>query len=240
MAMSGIVKHPKTILLIACFFAIQLAYSYTEPRSILVLGDSHMKGYFGEFFHKKLHSSGRFFILNVAIGGAGTKTFTHDQLRSTCCGYRVRYTCPESKLREKEWIPVLESSEDSEDRLICKVYGATLSLLLQKFKPDVVIIALGSNYYNAHGELLRIVETYRSNIPFVWVGPYNRVNADLRYTAIETALQNRNNGILVRSDDILGSDTLTQKHFVGRTAKYWAHTVVERMMPFIDSTVVKK
>lgn len=238
--MSRIKTLPKTILFIACFFAIQFVYSYTEPRSILVLGDSHMKGYFGEFFHKKLHSEGRFFILNVAIGGAGTKTFTHDQLRSTCCGYRVRYTCPESKLKEKEWIPVMESSEDSEDRLICKVYGSTLSLLLQKFKPDVIIIALGSNYYNAHGELLRIVESYKINIPFVWVGPYNRVNADLRYTAIETALQNRNNGILVRSDDILGSDTITQKHFVGRTAKYWAHTVVERMMPFIDSTVVKK
>src|SRR5687768_5250910 len=113
LAKSRSIKLPKAILFIACFFAIQLAYTYTEPRSILVLGDSHMKGYFGEFFHKKLHSSGRFFILNVAIGGAGTKTFTHDQLRSTCCGYRVRYTCPESKLKEKEWIPVLESSEDS-------------------------------------------------------------------------------------------------------------------------------
>ena len=199
-----------------------------------------MKGYFGEFFHKKLHSEGRFFILNVAIGGAGTKTFTHDQLRSTCCGYRVRYTCPESKLKEKEWIPCLESSEDSEDRLICKVYGSTLALLLQKFKPDLVIIALGSNYYNAHGELLRIIETYKINIPFVWVGPYNRVNADLRYDAIYDALAYRNNGILVRSDDILGSDTLTQKHFVGKTAKMWAHTVVDRMMPFIDSTVVRK
>ncbi len=238
--MSGIVKHPKSILFVAFFFAIHFAYGYTEPRSILVLGDSHMKGYFGEFFHKKLHSEVRFFILNVAIGGAGTKTFTHDQLRSTCCGYRVRYTCPESKLKDKEWIPVLESGEDSEDRLICKVYGATLSLLLQKFKPDVVVIALGSNYYNAHKGLLRIIETYKYNLPFVWVGPYNRVNADLRYDAIYDALASRNNGILVRSDDILGSDTLTQKHFVGKTARYWAHTVVDRMMPFIDSTVVKK
>lgn len=197
-----------------------------------------MKGYFGEFFHKKLHTEGRFFILNVAIGGAGTKTFTHDQLRSTCCGYRVRYTCPETKLKEKEWIPVLEGSEDSEDRLICRVYGSKLALLLQKFKPDLVIIALGSNYYNAHSELLSIVESYRHNLPFVWVGPYNRVNADLRYTAIERALENRQHGILVRSDDILGSDTLRQKHFVGKTAKYWAHTVVDRMMPFIDSTLV--
>ncbi len=238
--MSGMLKHiPKTIIsVIAIFLAIIKLQA--EPKSILVLGDSHMKGYFGEFFHKKLHSEGRFFILNVAIGGAGTKTFTHDQLRSTCCGYRVRYTCPESKLREKEWIPVLESSESSEDKLICRVYGSTLYMLLQKFKPDLVVIALGSNYYNAHKELLRIIETYKINLPFVWVGPYNRVNADLRYDAIYDAMASRNNGILVRSDDILGSDTLTQKHFVGRTAKYWAHTVVERMLPFIDSTLVKK
>ena len=238
--MSGLKSHPKIILFTAFFIATRLIYSYTEPKSILVLGDSHMKGYFGEYFHKKLHSEGRFFILNVAIGGAGTKTFTHDQLRSTCCGYRVRYTCPESKLRDKEWIPTLESCEDSEDRLICKVYGSTLAMVLQKFKPDIVIIALGSNYYNAHGELLRIIEAYKINIPFVWVGPYNRVNADMRYDAIYDALAYRNNGILVRSDDILGSDTLTQKHFVGKTAKMWAHTVVDRMMPFIDSTVVKK
>jgi hypothetical protein len=239
--MKAILKHiPKTIFFILAISIFASASAYTEPRSILVLGDSHMKGYFGEFFHKKLHSEGRFFILNVAIGGAGTKTFTHDQLRSTCCGYRVRYTCPESKLKDKEWIPTLESCEDSEDRLICKVYGSTLAMVLQKFKPDLVIIALGSNYYNAHGELLRIIETYKINIPFVWVGPYNRVNADMRYDAIYDALAYRNNGILVRSDDILGSDTLTQKHFVGKTAKMWAHTVVDRMMPFIDSTVVKK
>jgi hypothetical protein len=237
--MSGIKKHPTSILFIAFFLAVQFTYGYTEPKSILVLGDSHMKGYFGEFFHKKLHSEGRFFILNIAIGGAGTKTFTHEQLRSTCCGYRVRYTCPESKLKEKEWIPVLESSEDSEDRLICRIYGSTLSLLLQKFKPDLVVIALGSNFYNAHKELLRIIEGYKLNLPFVWVGPYNRVNADLRYDAIYNAMASRNNGILVRSDDILGADTLTQKHFVGKTAKFWAHTVVDRMMPFIDSTLVK-
>lgn len=239
--MSGILKHiPKTILSILAILFFAEASAYTEPKSILVLGDSHMKGYFGEFFHKKLHSEGRYFILNIAIGGAGTKTFTHDQLRSTCCGYRVRYTCPESKLKEKDWIPVLESSEDAEDRTICKVYGSTLLMVLQKFKPDLVIIALGSNYYNAHGELLRILETYKYNIPFVWVGPYNRVNADIRYDAIYDALAYRPNGILVRSDDILGSDTLTQKHFVGKTAKMWAHTVVERMKPFIDSTLVRR
>lgn len=238
--MSGKLKQiPKTIILILLCSIPLGVFAFKEPKSILVLGDSHMKGYFGEFFHKKLHSEGRFFILNVAIGGAGTKTFTHEQLRSTCCGYRVRYTCPESKLKDKEWIPVLEGAEDSEDRLICKVYGSTLSMVLQKFKPDLIIIALGSNYYNAHGELLRIVDTYKINLPFVWVGPYNRVNADLRYDAIYDAMAFRNNGILVRSDDILGSDTLRQKHFVGKTAREWAYTVVDRMMPFIDSTVVK-
>jgi hypothetical protein len=214
-------------------------YAQGESKSILILGDSHMKGYFGEFFHKKLHSEGRFFILNIAIGGAGTKTFTHDELRSTCCGYRVRYTCPESKLKEKDWIPVLESSEDASDRSICRVYGSTLDMVLQKFKPDLIIIALGSNYYNAHFELMRIVENYKINLPFVWVGPYNRQNVDIRYSAIEKVMENRSNGILVRSDDILGSDTLTQKHFVGKTARYWAYTVVERMKPFIDSTIVR-
>lgn len=197
-----------------------------------------MKGYFGEFFHKKLHNEGRYFILSVAIGGAGTKTFVSD-LRNTCCGYRVRYTCPESNLKDKEWIPVLESAEAPTNGTICHVYGSMLSTLLQKFKPDAVIIALGSNFYNAHFDLLHILETYKPDIPFVWVGPYNRQNVDLRYQAIERAMQNRPHGILVRSDDILGSDTLTQKHFVGKTAKYWAYTVVERFKPFLDSTLVK-
>jgi len=239
--MSGILKlKPKTILLIALLLLAAELRAYTEPRSILVLGDSHMKGYFGEFFHKKLHSEGRFFILNIAIGGAGTKTFTHDQLRSTCCGYRVRYTCPESKLKDKDWIPVLESSEDASDRPICNIYGSTLSMLLGKFKPDLVVIALGSNYYNAHFELLRIVDEYHPNLPFVWIGPYNRMNVDIRYSAIERVMENNPHGLLVRSDDILGSDTLTQKHFVGKTARYWANTVVERMMPYVDSVVVKK
>ncbi len=237
--MSGILKHiPKTILL-AVVISLTIGKTQAEPKSILVLGDSHMKGYFGEFFHKKLHSEGEYFILSIAIGGAGTKTFVKDMLYNNCCGYRVRYTCPESKLKEKGWMPVLEGAEQPSSRPILRIYGSTLAMVLAKFKPDLIIIALGSNYYNAHYELLKIVEDYKVGLPFVWVGPYLRQNVDMRYSAIERVMENRSNGLLVRSDDILGADTLTQKHFVGRTAKYWAHTVVERMIPFMDSTLVK-
>ena len=238
--MPGIMKLiPKTIFFLTLVFSSLWAQKQAETKSILVLGDSHMKGYFGEFFHKRLHNEGNYFILSVAIGGAGTKTFV-SELHNNCCGYRVRYTCPESKLREKEWIPVLESAEQPTNSPILRVYGSTLQLVLQKFKPDLVIIALGSNYYNAHFDLMQIIESYRPDIPFVWVGPFNRLNVDVRYAAIERVMENRNNGILVRSDDIVGNDTLAHAHFVGKTARYWAYTVVERMKPFLDSTLVKR
>ena len=248
--MSGIDKHiPKTIIirdtfkiiylsLVVFFIFISCAKAQTDKKSILILGDSHMKGYFGEFFHKRLHNEGKYFILSIAIGGAGTKTFV-SELWSTCCGYRVRYTSPDRKISDKEWVPVLESSESSDDLKILKIYGSALSSVLKLFKPDVVIIALGSNYYNAHSELINIMEYYRPSIPFVWVGPYNRVNVDVRYKYIERAMENKPNGILVRSDDIVGNDTITSKHYVGKTARYWAYTVVERMKPFLDTVVVK-
>ena len=218
-------------------FVFSHSYAQVEKKSLLVLGDSHMKGYFGEFFHKRLHNEGKYFILSIGIGGAGTKTFVSN-LKNTCCGYRVRYTSPDRKIGEKEWIPVLESAEAPTNANILKVYGSYLISVLKLFKPDVVIIALGSNYYNAHQELLNIIDTYKPSLPFVWVGPFNRLNVDVRYRAIERALENKPNGILVRSDDIVGNDTLAHAHYVGKTARYWAYTVVERMKPFLDSVLV--
>lgn len=221
----------RVVILFACVQAIQ---AQNGIKNVLVLGDSHLKGYFGEYFHKKLHETGKYDILSIAIGGAGTKNFVLP-LQNTCCGYKVRLTCAGDPLPEKGMMPALEKAELSTSGLILKRYGSKLSTVLQMWKPDVLIIALGSNYINAHQDLLSLIQQYDADMPIVWVGPFKRKNVSYRYTAIQKAIDGNGQCFLVRSDDIVGHDTLSSAHFVGKTAQKWAYTVIERFEPYLDS-----
>lgn len=201
-------------------------------KNLLILGDSHLKGYFGEFLHHKLHDYGRYNILSVGIGGAGSKNFVI-ALQNKCCGYKVRVSTAGEVISDKG-IRVLERMEKPTSGVILKDYAGSLDTLLARWKPDAVVIALGSNYINAHQELIDHLEKYQPNIPFVWVGPFKRKNVEVRYQAITRVMKDNPQGFLVRSDDIVGHDTLSSAHFVGKTAQKWAYTVAERMVPYLD------
>ncbi len=203
------------------------------PKNILILGDSHMMGHFGEFFHRKLHETGKYDILSIGIGGAGSKHYT---LRMTnfCCGYKVRMTCCTDQICQQCTIPIFERSNTVTQKPILRNVGSKLIQVLHFWQPDAVIIALGSNYTNAHEELLSILYRYNPKMPYVWVGPFKRMNVAVRYQAIEKGMTANPNGFLVRSDDIVGHDTLTSAHFTGKTAKTWAHEVVNRLEPFLQ------
>jgi hypothetical protein len=203
----------------------------TVVKNLLILGDSHLKGYFGEFLHKRLHEAGKYNILSIGIGGAGSKNFVL-QLQNKCCGYKIRISMAGEVIEGQ--IRVTERSEKYTGYPIAKEYGSDLDSVLLKWKPDAVIIALGSNYVNAHQELMDILENYQLDIPYVWVGPFLRKNVAIRYTAIEKVLRDNPHGFLVRSDDVVGHDTLSSAHFVGKTAQKWADTVVKRMTPYLE------
>ena len=203
-------------------------------KNLLILGDSHLKGYFGEFLHHRLHDIGKYNILSIGIGGAGSKNFVL-RLQNNCCGYKIRLTMAGQLIADQ--VPVLERSDKPTGEVIGKTYAGDLDTVLLRWHPDAVIIALGSNYVNAHQELLNILKNYRDNIPYIWVGPFLRKNVTVRYKAIEKVLAENPNGFLVRSDDIVGHDTLSSAHYVGKTAQKWAYTVAERMQPYLDKVL---
>lgn len=219
------------------FFIGLIGYTFSffaqSPKNLLILGDSHMMGYFGEYFHRKLHETGKYDILSIGIGGAGTKHYT---LRMTnfCCGYKVRITCCTDKICQQCTVPVFERADAATQKPILKNVGSKLVQVLHFWQPDAVIIALGSNNTNAHQELLAILHSFNPQMPYVWVGPFRRMNVAARYQAIEKGMAAYPNGFLVRSDDIVGHDTLTSAHFTGKTAKYWAYEVVNQLEPFLQ------
>ncbi len=72
------------------FFKLALfTNAQTNINSVLVLGDSYLKGHFGAFLQKEIHESGKYDVLSIAIGGAGSKTLL-TPMQNRCCGYRVR------------------------------------------------------------------------------------------------------------------------------------------------------
>lgn len=229
------------LVLFLTIFQVQL-WSNNKPvefetKRLLILGDSHLKGWFGEYLHIGLHNTGKFDIMSIGIGGAGSKNFVLP-LQNRCCGYKIRISNAGEVITDK--VRVIERAEQPTQGYIAKDYSGRLDSLLFKWKPDAVVIALGSNYINAHQDLINILKTYKSDIPFVWVGPFLRKNVAVRYQAIEKVMKDNPWGLLVRSDDIVGNDTLSSAHYVGKTARYWANTVVERMEPYLDRQLYLK
>jgi len=217
-------------LIIGCFLSLPL-YSV---KNVLILGDSHFVGHFGEYVHKNLHETNKYDIISVAISGAGSKHFTLT-LKNFCCGYKIRYSCAGLPAEEnkKNEVTIIEKSSTGTNTLIGKTFKGKLPLLIDSWKPDLVIFSLGSNNVNSHQALVDIVRTYHASIPIVWIGPFKRKGNQERYKLIEKTINENDNMHLVRSDDILGHDTITMAHYYGKTAQKWANKVTDRMKPIL-------
>ncbi|MBW7935952.1 MAG: hypothetical protein H3C71_02005, partial [Flavobacteriales bacterium] len=92
---------------------------------------------------------------------------------------------------------------------------------------------MGSNYENAHKKLISILYLYDTQLFYVWVGLSNEMDR-MRYKAIEDALDKDGQGVLIRSDDILGDGMLTTVHFYGNSAKKWANEIFNRFETVMD------
>lgn len=209
-----------------------------ETPRMLILGDSHMKGWFGEYFHGGLQKLQQYDILSIAIGGAGTKNFTI-RLKNVCCGYKIRKTLATDTLKDGAKVAYIENQDKASDGYVGIPWNGQLSAVLADYKPHIVVIALGANNVNAHQDLMDILHAYQPDIPYIWVGPFKRQDVESRYASIKKSMKNNPGGFLVRSDDILGHDTLTLAHFVGKTAKRWADKVIERMHEFLDPMFIE-
>ena len=224
-----------TIILV--LFILWITTPAFAVKNVLILGDSHFVGSFGEYVHKNLHETNKYDLLSVAISGAGSKHFTLT-LKNFCCGYKIRFSCAgKGELgvqdSKKSNIYILEKSATGTNGVIGKTWKGKLPVLLSTWMPDVVIFSLGSNNVNAHQALVDIIRLYRLDLPIIWIGPFKRKGNLERYKLIEKTVNENNNMHLVRSDDIIGHDTITMAHYYGKTAQKWANKVTERMKPIL-------
>ena len=118
-----------------------------------------------------------------------------------------------------------------------KWYGGNLLAIMEAWKTDAVILVLGTNYLNAHEELLKIIESYKDNIPVIWVGPFDKSNSTGRYTLIEKAIKEKANCLLVKSDSIVNKLGILPDHFYGTTAKKLAEAIFIQFEPFLNASL---
>jgi hypothetical protein len=201
-------------------------------RRILILGDSHFLGSFGEMFHRNLHETRQFDILSIAIGGAGSRNFTMT-MRNNCCGYTIRESFHDEHILKSSRLRRIEGSNTLSGELVGKPYGGRVEKVVEHIDPHILIIALGHNYINDHQNLVDLIYSCNPNIHIVWVAPFRNRHINRQLHDINKVVT-QSNIFLIRSDDIIGSDTAGCAHFYGKAAQNWANKVAERLQPLIN------
>ncbi|MFZ5552798.1 MAG: hypothetical protein ACOZCO_06765 [Bacteroidota bacterium] len=200
----------------------------TVIKNVLILGDSHTVGDFGEYLHREIHNKKKYNVTSVGIGGAGSVHFTMT-MRCFCCGYKIRETCWFDSIPEKQKLPVTERNDGSTNEIVGKSYKGKLSSMVFHLQPDIVIVALGSNNTNAHEELVKMIWKDNPNRDIIWIGPMRRANIEERLYPIDMLLKKYPDIKFVSSEDIIGHDTVTTAHYYGKSAQKWAKKVMGRM-----------
>jgi hypothetical protein len=134
----------------------------------------------------------------------------------------------------KSKIPVLEEGFGASNAIVGKFFKGKLSNVISHYDPEIVIIALGSNYTNAHEDLLNIILQDSVDRKIIWVGPMRRANIEMRLSAINQVVKKYPEIKFVRSEDIVGHDTITSAHYAGNSAKKWAEKVMDRMNIYLN------
>ncbi len=210
---------------------------HPRPIQLMILGDSHMVGYWGEYFHRQLHESGRFNILNVAIGGAGSLHFTRKKLTNHCCGYKIRRTWVGDVFEEREHVRRIEMSSVGDQAGVGLDWNYRLDSMVAYWQPEIVLIALGSNRIDAHEDLIELIRRPSPQARIVWLSPFNRLGLEIRLKSIERCINGKSYCTMVRMDDLAGHDTLLTFHLGSYSAQKVAIKSVERVLPMlIDGT----
>lgn len=205
--------------------------SISKVPRILMLGDSHLMGPFGEHLQRAIHNTEKFDILSISIGGAGSKTYTY-KMANSCCGYAIRESLHDEIIPPKKKFRYLEYNSYQSDDIVSKKHNGRLSNVILDFQPNIILIALGSNVVNDHQGLINIIRENSQNSEIVWIGPMRRTGLGRRIKAIQNTVD-KNNIFFVRSDDVVGHDTITTTHFYGKESRLWANTIFSRIEPLL-------
>jgi hypothetical protein len=224
---------PGLILNIFLWFQLN---GFSGSERILLLGDSHMVGHFGEHFHKRLHELGKYEVLSIGIGGAGSVHYTLP-MKNFCCGYKIRHTKTGDSILPKMQVPRIEFGTTQTGEVVGKAWSGKLENLLIDYSPDLVILFLGSNYANNHSGLLQIIQKRTPLAKIIWIGPFKRVNLDSRLHAIKKANTNGEVFTFIPGHDIAGHDTLTTFHLSDYSAKKAVGKLIPRLIHVLDSLI---
>ena len=218
----------RTKILLCIIFIFSFNVKVKSQPKLLVLGDSHMVGQFGDWLHRGIHEWQKYDVFSVAIGGAGSRTFLQT-LRNFCCGFMIRAEKPGEPL-VNEFMKRESFTYIQTDTNILAQYHSNIDSVLSRFKPDEVIIALGSNMIDAHQDLVTRIHRYAPDSKIFWVGPYARKNMNYRIREImEVCADPFNNCVFIHSDDLVGNANLESWHFEGKQARTWADSICVRL-----------
>jgi len=201
----------------------------TKAIHVLMLGDSHMVGYFGEHLQRYLHQKGSFHILSVAIGGAGSYTFVAPVLKNNCCGFRIRRTWADDSIGFNSPIRVVSGSLVASKKDIGASWSRNLDSLLSYWQPDLIVVELGNNRIDNHLGLIQKIRANRPNSLIYWVSPFLRPNLSARVAGIQSALKQDRNALLIKAWDLAGHDTLSSFHMSSAKARKASERLASRI-----------
>jgi len=202
-----------------------------KPKAInvLMLGDSHMLGYFGEHLQRHLHQKGRFHILSVAIGGAGSYTFAAPVLKNNCCGFGIRRSWADDSIGYNSPIRVVSSNQLATQKAIGNSWSRNLDSLLLYWQPDLIVVELGNNRLDNHRGLIQKIRTVCPYSPIYWVSPFLRLEFNARLAGIQTAVKQDRNTLLIKAWDLAGHDTLSSFHMTSGKARKASERLANRI-----------
>ncbi len=194
-----------------------------------MLGDSHMVGYFGEHLQRHLHQLGSFHILSVAIGGAGSQTFTVAELKNACCGFRIRRTWADDSIGHSSPVRTVAGTLRADFKPIGRTWSRNLDSLMAYWQPDLVVVELGNNRIDNHAGLLQKIRKYKPYIPIYWISPFLRPGLQSRILGIQKVLKTDINARMIPAWDLAGHDTLSTFHMSSIRARRASERLARRI-----------
>ena len=145
-----------------------------------------MVGSFGDSLHKEIASWKEADVISIAIGG-GNATYYNRAMKNLCCGFKVR-----SSSKENGIVKVISATGRKTSEVILPEYNGNLFSLIEKKKPSMIVIALGSNADSNtnHNTLITKINKYNPDLPVYWIGPpdASTINATRADGKIQAAL----------------------------------------------------